>query len=95
MLAAAEGPAPVVEWLVTHGAKLDHTAKYGLSALMLAVIRGHPDVARLLIESGADRSVRGTGAPGFCGKTALDLAIDQGASEMIEILRSAAPGDLP
>jgi hypothetical protein len=44
---------------------LDHTAKYGLSALMLALIGGQR-------------------------KTALDLAIARGHSDMIEILRRAA-----
>lgn len=73
MLAAAEGQAPVVTWLVTRGAALDQTAKYGLSALMLAVVRGHADVVRELAHAGANASLRGTGPPGFSEKTALDL----------------------
>src|SRR5207248_8244131 len=60
--------------LIVQGAALDHTAKYGLSALMLAAVRGHTDVVSRLIDAGADVSLRGTGAPGFAGKTALDLA---------------------
>ena len=90
MLAAAEGQAPVVTWLVTRGAALDQKAKYGLSALMLAVVRGHADVVRELAHAGANVSLRGTGPPGFSGKTALDLAVARGDLEMIEILRSAA-----
>jgi ankyrin repeat protein len=87
MLAAREGYATLVEWLVNHGAALDHTAKYGLSALMLAVIGGHTDVVRILSAAGADLCLRGTGAPGFTAKTALDLAIARGDPDMVEILR--------
>ncbi len=90
ILAAVEGNGPVVAWLVERGAALDHTAKYGLSALMLAVVRGHVDIARRLTDAGASIDLRGTGAPGFAGKTALDLAIALDGPEMVEILRSTA-----
>jgi ankyrin repeat protein len=80
----------VVEWLAECGAALDHTAKYGLSALMLAVVRGHINVVRKLTDAGASISLRGTGSPGFSEKTALDLAVARGDMEMVEILRSAA-----
>jgi ankyrin repeat protein len=90
MLAAVQGHGPVAGWLVERGAALDHTAKYGLSALMLAVVGGHLDVVRRLADAGANLSLRGTGAPGFAEKTALDLAIARGDPEMVEILRSAA-----
>jgi len=89
MLAAAAGHAQVVEWLVGHAAELNQTAKYGLSALMLAVIRGHVEVVRTLVAAGADPGLCGSGAPGFAGKTALDLAVARGDGEMGELLRSA------
>jgi ankyrin repeat protein len=88
MLAAREGHAKVVEWLVDNGAALDHTAKYGLSALMLAVIGGRSEVVRILTAAGAKLCLRGTGAPGFMAKTALDLAIARGDPDMVEILRT-------
>ncbi len=88
MLAVLEDRDDVARWLVEHGAALDHTAKFGLSALMLAVVRGRVDIVRRLTEAGANRSLRGTNAPGFAGKTALDLAVARGDEEMIEILRS-------
>ena len=88
MLAAHAGHRDVVAVLVEHGAALDVTAKYGLSALMLAVVAGHPEVARLLARAGADRTLRGTGAPGFADKTARDLALARGddalAAELVE-----------
>ena len=90
MIAAGNGDGHVVEWLIEHGAALDHTAKYGLSALMLAVVRGHVDVVRKLTDAGADAGLCGTGAPGFAAKTALDLAIAQADPELVDILRSSA-----
>jgi ankyrin repeat protein len=90
MLAAVEGHDHVVEWLVERGAVLDHTAKYGLSAVMLGVVNGHVDVVRALVRTGANLGLRGTGAPGFAGKTALDLAVARDDQEMVDILRSRA-----
>jgi E3 ubiquitin-protein ligase XBAT32/33 len=78
MLAAHAGHREVVETLIGHRANLDITAKYGLSALMLALVAGHEEVARLLARAGADLSLRGSGAPGFAGKTAYDLAVERG-----------------
>jgi hypothetical protein len=49
-------------------------SKFHLSALMLAVIAKHEKVARLLVRAGAVRTITATGAPGFAGKTAVDLA---------------------
>jgi len=89
MIAAADGRDDVVAWLVERGAALDHTAKFRLSALMLAVVRGQLRIVRQLVDAGADRTLRGAGAPGFAGKTALDLAVDRGDTAMIDILRAA------
>lgn len=76
--AAERGDAVAVRVLVEAGADLDRTAKYRLSALMLATINGHDSVAELLVQAGADTEIRGSGAPSFAGKTALDLARDRG-----------------
>src|SRR5262249_8359604 len=89
MLAATEGHAPVVEWLVRRGASLDEAAKYGLSALMLAVVHGHGEIVRVLADAGADVTLRGTGAPGFAGLAALDLAVAKNDQEMIDVLAAA------
>jgi ankyrin repeat protein len=87
MLAAHAGRRDVVEALIAHGANLNTTAKYGLSALMLALIAGHTQVARLLADAGTDLSLRGTGAPGFAGKTACDLAAERGMRELSALLK--------
>ena len=82
MLAAHRGHSDVVAALVAAGADLNVTAKYHLSALMLAVIGEHADVARLLARAGADLGIQGSGAPGFAGKTAYDLALARGMHEL-------------
>jgi uncharacterized protein len=87
MLAAHAGHREVVETLIAHRANLDITAKYGLSALMLALVAGHAEVARLLANAGADLSLRGTGAPGFAGKTAYNLAVERGMLELSAVLK--------
>ena len=68
-------------------AKLDVTAKYNLSALMLAVIGGHTEVVQILAEYGSDLSIRGSKAvPGFYGKTALALTRDSGRIAIVQVL---------
>ena len=87
MLAAHAGHREVVEALIAHRANLNITAKYGLSALMLALVAGHAEVVRLLADAGSDLSVRGTGAPGFVGKTAYDLAVEADMQELFAVLK--------
>jgi ankyrin repeat protein len=90
MLAAHAGRGAVIEELLARRANLNATAKYGLSALMLAIVAGHTEVARLLADAGADLSLRGTGAPGFAGKTACDLAVERQMLELSAVLKPAA-----
>lgn len=87
MLASHAGHREVVETLIAHRANLNTRAKFGLSALMLAIVAGHAEVARLLAKAGADLSLQGTGAPGFAGKTAYDLAVERGMLELSEELK--------
>ncbi len=90
MIAARNGESSVVRFLLKNGAELDYTAKYGLSALMLAVIGGHADIVQALVEAGADLTIRGTGVPGFAGKTALELATAQSRCDMAVMLRRSS-----
>ena len=54
LFAARVGDATSVRILLDAGANVDDTAEDGLSALTLATVRGHVDVATLLLERGAD-----------------------------------------
>ena len=86
MLAAHGGSLDVVETLLRRGARLDFTAKYGLSALMLAIVAGHEKVALALVRAGADLSLLGTGAPGFSGKSAYDLGLQQEMKDLCRVI---------
>ena len=86
MVAAMRGQTDLVALLVERKAALNITAKYNLSALMLAVINDHPEIVVLLCQAGADRSIKGTGAPGFLNKTARDLAEEAGRHEIMRAL---------
>jgi len=44
-------------------------------------------VARTLVKAGADTELVGSGAPGFEGKTAADLAEDRGERRLAADLR--------
>ena len=90
MIAARHHQVEVVRLLIERGALLDHTAKSSLSATMLAVINGHVEIIRMLAQAGADLALRGSGAPGFHDKTALDLADARGDHAMVEVLQSRA-----
>lgn len=89
MLAAHDGHLSTVNLLIEHGADLNVTAKYGLSAVMLAVVAGHEEIALVLARAGADLTLKGTGAPGFAGKTAADLARERGWSQLAIALTPA------
>jgi ankyrin repeat protein len=88
MLAARGGHLEAVRTLLRAGADPDITAKFGLSATMFAVINEHELVARALAEAGADLRLVGSGAPGFAGKTAAQLAAERGLESLA---RSLAP----
>jgi ankyrin repeat protein len=90
MRAARGGQLVLTQWLLARGAALDHTAKYGLSAVMLATLNGHEAIVRALVAAGADLTLAGTGAPGFAGQTAVDLARARGDQGMVELLSAAA-----
>ncbi len=92
MLAAHAGHVAAVQLLVDHGVDLNVTAKFGLSAVMLAVIAGQKDIAQVLARAGADLRLRGTGAPGFAGKTAADLAGARGWNDLAIELAPDKPG---
>jgi len=88
MLAAHRGHDKIVELLVAQGADLNVTAKYTLSALMLAVVAGHESIARILARAGADLRIKGSGAPGFAGKSAYDLAVERQMAELYDELKT-------
>ncbi|KAL3074640.1 hypothetical protein niasHT_033667 [Heterodera trifolii] len=83
--AASRGYLAVVNFLIEHGADIQHADVQGLNALMWAVKRGRTEMARHLVAIGADTDQRNTE-----GKRAQDLAEESGNAEMVAIFRTAA-----
>jgi ankyrin repeat protein len=52
--AASRGIASATQWLISHGAVVDGHGEGGTTPLMYASMEGHVDVARILIQAGAD-----------------------------------------
>lgn len=89
MLAATHGRDDVVRILLQSGAEKDITAKFGLSALMLAAINRHTGIAERLVDAGANTRLSGSGAPGFSGQTAQQLAKFGGLSDLAAYIARA------
>ncbi|MDH3240362.1 MAG: ankyrin repeat domain-containing protein [Alphaproteobacteria bacterium] len=92
MLAAPRGHEAIVRRLIEAGADLNVTAKFGLSAVMLAVVNHRPVIAEALARAGADLRLRGKGEGGFYGKTAAELARENGQVELAGSLDGLADG---
>jgi ankyrin repeat protein len=88
MLAARGGHLEAVQVLIDARADLDVTAKFGLSATMLAVVNHHVAVARALAAAGANLALLGSGAPGFFGKSAVDLARERNLHDLVADLET-------
>lgn len=87
MIAAKNGHIELIKVLLAAGADCNVTAKYNLNALMLAVLNGHEEVAKLLAQAGTQLGQQGSGAPGFSGKTAYDLAADRNMQTLLPHLK--------
>ena len=85
MIASKNGNRPLVRWMIEHGAKLDLLDRMFWSALMFSVDSGHGDVARLLLDSGADPNLVNKN-----GQTAADLAAirERDGGGLQDIIRS-------
>ncbi len=57
MWAAAENHAPMVRWLLDHGARIDRASSGGFTALLFAVRQGAIAATRVLLEAGADVNI--------------------------------------
>ena len=80
---AADGDADL---LLEGGEAVDAVDEDGVTALMYAAYNGRAECARLLLEAGADASLRATGGDDE-GKTALELAEEYGQAEVAALLR--------
>ena len=81
-LAVLSGAQPAVRIHVQRGVDLNATDGEGRSPLMLAALKGHIEICRLLLEAGADPTLVGRD-----GKDALTLALGNGRSGIGSMIR--------
>lgn len=84
--AARVGDAAAARAALDAGADVNARFRYGQTALFKASERGHTEVVKLLLERGADASVRDT----FYGETAMSWAVDKGHMETVRALLAKA-----
>lgn len=85
MLAASNDQHRVLDFLLHQGAMIDHQeATKGWSALIWAAGKGHLQSVEILLEQGADRTLKD-----FDGQTALEHARASGHQHIVERLRAA------
>ncbi|HBL27770.1 MAG TPA: hypothetical protein DD490_13110, partial [Acidobacteria bacterium] len=80
--AAGAGDVERVRALLASGVAVDAPARHGQTALFFAAGEGHLEVARLLLEHGANADVH----DGFFGQSAVDVALQAGNRELVRLL---------
>lgn len=89
--AVNSGDENAVSASLANGADVnERTSGGGQTALILAVIRGHTNIVRLLVDAGANPHERDN-----LGLNALDWAQRRGSTEALEILRNVARPSTP
>jgi ankyrin repeat protein len=78
--AAYAGQGEAVELLLKKGANINATDGFGRTALWYVALGGHPDVARLLLERGADPRISIKQLP--TSKSPLEEAAQEGETEI-------------
>ena len=88
LLAASQGGhCDVVQLLATKGAKLNMQAHNGFTPIIMALSQGKKEAAMLLIELGADTSIRDNS-----GKDAMDWACVMGNDDIVSRLLDTSTG---
>jgi ankyrin repeat protein len=85
--AALSGNPAVITLLLDRGAEIDaRDRESSATPLHYAVSMGRREAVELLLSRGAERAVKYSR-----GKTAMDVAVDNGLPEIVELLRKAPP----
>ena len=71
----------IAKSLITAGADVNWVDGEGVTALILASFKNHPELAELLLANGADKSV----VDSF-GRTAVDYALRRGTKDSITLM---------
>jgi ankyrin repeat protein len=76
------GHIEVVKLLLDNGAQVNIQDNNGWTALMVASFNGNSECARLLLEKGADMSIKSI----MIGKTAKDYAVEKEHADIVQLL---------
>ncbi|CAI8041202.1 Ankyrin repeat domain-containing protein 50, partial [Geodia barretti] len=79
--AAEDGYTEIVEKLISAGAVINYQNKDGATPLIMASYKGHLEVVRLLLESGAKD------LPYKDGRTAMSFARAKGHQQIVQLLQ--------
>ncbi len=82
LAAARKGDVAAVKALIDKGVDVNSKSPYGSTALFFAADRGHTEVARVLLEHGANPNVKDT----FYNATALTWAASKDRVEIVKML---------
>ena len=85
-LAAANGDAEIVTYLLDHKADIDQPGALRETALIKAVRLQRIEIVKLLLDRGADREETDAG-----GATAIEIAERNGSSAIVSLLKKAKP----
>ena len=88
--AVTAGDESAVSALLTNGVDVNETTSGGQTALILAVIFGHTNIVRLLVNAGADAHKRDN-----LGLNAIEWAQRRGLTEALGILRNSSEVTAP
>ena len=80
--AVRNGETQTVQRLIAQGANINAAEKYGQTALMIAAELGHTEIARLLVEQGANIHP----VSNYYGYTALLWAARGGHADILRLL---------
>jgi ankyrin repeat protein len=83
-----QGKDLAVPILLEAGSNIDQVDTFGMSAVMLAAQYGNANVLQLLIDAGADITIK-VATGGWTGKTALDIAKERKRDDCAQILEAA------